>query len=818
MRYIVESINHIVNFLFPSLKLQILYGKIIKNKYTKQIFNEKAVYLENGVVSFPLGVDSYNKYIPQILGFKKFIAHFGYKNENKKIDVYTSWGNTSSTLHNYAENLSSKNDKPFLRLEFGFISGFDIALCGASQYSLIICPYVMYYDAYKLSFMDYILNSDFVLSDTQELYVKECIVKIVKNGITKYNGGSLSYDMTKFANTKIILIIDQKFGDASIKYGKASEKTYEKMFFEAYSHKDYKIIMKMHPDSIKSGKGSYLAKYRNYDPERVFILDEDINPYVLFKYVEKVYVATSQVGFEALMAGKEVHCFGVPFYSGWGITHDKIRNKFRRKKRNLREIFYVYYILCSKYYIPDVGKCDLSKFIDFIALSRGYYHKEVVSIDEKVNKIDAQKQDKNSTINILIAIPGQRFGATGRYIQVMAFYLKKQGFNVYILSEGYCRENDNGISWQTITFEGNRLSESLRRKVINFNPHIIFMSGSRTKVQRAVLEILVLTNAKLIIQNEDDDRQVYMIRNNKNNADILDSLSFNKININMIIEMLDNIDWSYSANVLLDPNYDRWVEPLMRTILFRMACAYTAIWYPMQKKLTDQFGKKVMIVPPAININKIKVNFDRNYLCNKYNIDEDSFIFFVAGTIYNYSNEFEIFIGALNLVVEMYSKNITFVFISKDDITRKRYGNCKCKFRVICLQRPNDDVYDEFLQGADVICSPGLPDEFTRLRLPSRFVKAMALGKPILTHICGFGESLKHKYNAILLQGNNPEEWALSIKDCLDKNILQQMGKNSRAFAEKYFDMKKVVEEFSFFLKEELKSGKNPFECLGKGK
>lgn len=819
IKYLIRPINFVIILLFPCLKLNILYDRILKNKHTKHIFDEKPVYIKDGIVSFPLGVDGYNKYIPQILGFKKFVSHFGYKKENTKIDIYTSWGNTSSELHNYAEKQANKNNKPFLRLEFGFISGLDIALCGAPQYSLIICPYIMYYDAYKLSFMDYILNSDFVLNDTQEIYTKECIEKIVHHRITKYNGGSLNYNMTKFANTKNILIVDQRFGDSSIKYGRANEKTFENMFLEAYSHRDYKIILKIHPDAIKSDKGSYLAKFMNYDPERVTILNEDINPYILFKYVDKVYVVTSQMGFEALMAGKEVHCFGVPFYSGWGITHDKIQSKFRKKKRNLLEIFYIYYVLCSKYCIPDIGKCDLKKFINFIALSRGCYHEEnkkIIAIDQKTNNTSIQKQDKNN-INILICIPASRFGATGRYIQVMAFYLKRNGFNVFILCEGYCRENDNGISWQTIIFEDNRLSTSLRKKITNFNPHLVFMCGSRTKVQRAVLEILILTNAKLIIQNEDDDRQVYMVRNNKNNAEILDALSFPTINTNMISSMLANIDWSHSVNVFLDPNYDRWIEPLMRTMLFRMACAYTAIWYPMQKKLTDQFGKKVMVVPPAININKVNVKFSRNDLCNKYNIDKNSFILFTAGTIYNYSNEFELFIEALNLVVEKYSKNITFIFIIKDNITRQKYKKCRHKFRTICLQKPNDDIYEEFLHGSDVICSPGVSDEFTRLRLPSRFVKAMALGKAILTCSCGFGESLKHKYDAILFQGDNPEEWALCIKECLNKDILEQIGKNSRIFAEKYFDMKKVVEEFSRFLKEELVSGKKPFEILHKG-
>lgn len=43
-------------------------------------------------------------------------------------------------------------------------------------------------------------------------------------------------------------------------------------------------------------------------------MTEDISPWALLDLVDQVYVVTSQLGFEALLAGKQVHCFGVPFF------------------------------------------------------------------------------------------------------------------------------------------------------------------------------------------------------------------------------------------------------------------------------------------------------------------------------------------------------------------------------------------------------------------------------------------------------------------------------------------------------------------------
>jgi capsular polysaccharide export protein len=38
------------------------------------------------------------------------------------------------------------------------------------------------------------------------------------------------------------------------------------------------------------------------------------------------------MGFEALLWGRPVHCFGMPFYAGWGLTHDRLLPPARRQQ------------------------------------------------------------------------------------------------------------------------------------------------------------------------------------------------------------------------------------------------------------------------------------------------------------------------------------------------------------------------------------------------------------------------------------------------------------------------------------------------------
>ena len=43
----------------------------------------------------------------------------------------------------------------------------------------------------------------------------------------------------------------------------------------------------------------------------------------VLRAVDEVHVLTSLAGFEALLRGKPVVCWGTPFYAGWGLTEDR---------------------------------------------------------------------------------------------------------------------------------------------------------------------------------------------------------------------------------------------------------------------------------------------------------------------------------------------------------------------------------------------------------------------------------------------------------------------------------------------------------------
>src|SRR5438552_17254962 len=60
----------------------------------------------------------------------------------------------------------------------------------------------------------------------------------------------------------------------------------------------------------------------------------------LFPYTTlfRSHVLTSLAGFEALLRGKLVVCYGLPFYAGWGLTQDVEPLPRRRRRLSVNEL------------------------------------------------------------------------------------------------------------------------------------------------------------------------------------------------------------------------------------------------------------------------------------------------------------------------------------------------------------------------------------------------------------------------------------------------------------------------------------------------
>ena len=78
------------------------------------------------------------------------------------------------------------------------------------------------------------------------------------------------------------------------------------------------------------------------------------------------------------------------------------------------------------------------------------------------------------------------------------------------------------------------------------------------------------------------------------------------------------------------------------------------------------------------------------------------------------------------------------------------------------------------LARADVLIQPGIPNEFNRLRLPSKLQTYLASGTPTVTYAHGAGELLEDRKEVLKTYGPGPEELADRIEELLGNSRLRQ--------------------------------------------
>ena len=241
--------------------------------------------------------------------------------------------------------------------------------------SLTCDTHGFYFDATGQSDIERMIQTE-EIGESEREKANALIKTITELKLTKYNNQSTICPVLQGAKSEKVLVIDQDFGDTSTLLGMADESCFAEMLMAAADENpNADVLVKTHPDSlVKNGRAGYYSKLS--DSDRIYKICFPVNPYSILEKVSKVYVATSAFGFEALLAGKPVSVFGMPWYAGWGVTDDRQHCPRRTKQRTLAELFYAFYVKYTKYANPKSRKpCDISKAIDVLAQMRTDYWK-----------------------------------------------------------------------------------------------------------------------------------------------------------------------------------------------------------------------------------------------------------------------------------------------------------------------------------------------------------------------------------------------------------------------------------------------------------
>ncbi len=290
----------------------------------------------------------------------------------RRFDALVGWGLRPSTRR--ARAFARHHNLPFLALEDGFLRSY-----GTGDHfpplSLVVDDLGIYYDITRPSAIEnFLTSSGDVLAEHDE-WIYQALPPLRENALSKYNHAP-DVDLNGLLSarhdglTERVLVVDQTMGDMSVVLGGATAQTFFDMLAAAKEENPQATIyVKTHPEVSSGHKAGYLA---NVQPNgRTVVLRDAVNPMSLLQFMDKVYVVTSTMGFEALLAGKPVVCFGVPWYAGWGVTDDRCAYSpawaRRTRQRSVRELFAAAYIHYTRYLNPVTHKRGhISDVIDWL--------------------------------------------------------------------------------------------------------------------------------------------------------------------------------------------------------------------------------------------------------------------------------------------------------------------------------------------------------------------------------------------------------------------------------------------------------------------
>ena len=239
-----------------------------------------------------------------------------------------------------------------VRIEDGFLRSVGLGADLVRPVSWVFDARGIYFHAAGVSDLEQILaTTDFTAA--MGARAERLRERLVSCNLTKYNVGSGAWRPPSDAR-KIILVPGQVESDASICHGAPGIATNLGLLRAVReANPEAYVVYKPHPDVAAGlrmrGKNENMA--RQWCDEQL----PDIAMGSLLTLVDEVHVMTSLAGFEALIRGKRVTCYGQPFYAGWGLTADILPIPRRNRLLTLDELVYGAMIMYPMYISRRTG-------------------------------------------------------------------------------------------------------------------------------------------------------------------------------------------------------------------------------------------------------------------------------------------------------------------------------------------------------------------------------------------------------------------------------------------------------------------------------
>lgn len=146
-----------------------------------------------------------------------------------------------------------------------------------------------------------------------------------------------------------VLVIDQTRGDASLQ-GTGRDLFLRMLTAARDENPGARIVIRSHPETVAGLRPGHLTA-ADLLPGDSFC-DAPVPPWALVEGAARVYAVSSQLGYEALLAGHRPRLFGQPFYAGWGLSDDDAPIPRRQGRATRATLFAASHLLGPVWYDP----------------------------------------------------------------------------------------------------------------------------------------------------------------------------------------------------------------------------------------------------------------------------------------------------------------------------------------------------------------------------------------------------------------------------------------------------------------------------------
>lgn len=260
-------------------------------------------------------------------------------------DAVAVWGR--SPFARRGEAVARRSGTDLIRVEDAFLRSVRPGRSGDAPLGLLIDPIGVHFDGDRPSMLEQILATADLNDSNLLARATAGIARLKSLDLSKYNIHDAALPCPALG---YVLLVDQTRGDASL--AGVGDAGFAAMLDVAQAENPgARIVVKSHPETNLNLRRGHFRPSADYT-----LLTAPLSPWRLLAGAAAVYTVSSQLGFEAILAGHSPRVFGLPFYAGWGLSQDQTpcprRKDSRTRPLTPEQLFAAAMILAPTWYDP----------------------------------------------------------------------------------------------------------------------------------------------------------------------------------------------------------------------------------------------------------------------------------------------------------------------------------------------------------------------------------------------------------------------------------------------------------------------------------